>query len=183
MKKCMKFLALTMVTLLTLTACGRNDELISYDVEPDLSGQAQVAESPEQPSTSLDELDGIFHQFDDLGFSVVFPASWEGRYGLEYHEFEHEYGTTRFVSVFHPATREELESDYVGWLFSIIKAPGYFYENPVGIILAIDDEYSFLMNFPTDVQWNYLDPESESAPEYREMSEQLVLIADSFRQF
>jgi len=163
MKKYMIFLTVAMASLFAFAACDRNGEV-------DLPTQTQA-----------EEVDGIFHQFDDLGFSVVFPSSWEGRYGLEQHEFENDYGTTRFISVFHPATREELESDYVGWLFSIIRAPGYFYENPVGVILTRDGEYSFLMSFPTDVQWNYTDPESQSAPEYREMSEQLTSIEASFR--
>ena len=171
MKKYMMFLTVLVVSLFVLVACSENG---GADVPAQT--QASTEEIIEEPT-----IDGIVYKFDELGFSIVLPSSWEGKYGLGLQEFEHDYGTTRLVNVFHPATREELESDYVGWLFSIIRVPWYVYENPVGVILAYDGEYSFLLNIPTDVQWNYTDPESVSAPEYREMSEQVWLIADSFR--
>jgi len=173
MKKYMMILYIAFATVFVFVACDRVAELESPQTEP-----PQAAVPIEAPP--VEEIYGIFYQFDDLGFSFVLPSSWEGTYGLGIHEFENEAGTTRFVNVFHPATREELENDELGWLFSIIRVPWYVYENPVGIILAYDGEYSFLLNIPTDVQWNYIDPESMSAPEYREMSEQVWLIASSF---
>ena len=166
MKKYMFALTFAIVALFAFAACSENGEVIIDNIP--------------EPQTSA-ETDGLFHQFDELGFSVVFPASWENNFGLEMHEFDNEDGVTRFVSVYHPATREELESDYVGWLFSLIKSPSVFDENPHGVILTRDGDYTFLANFPTDVQWNYQDPDSVSAPEYREMSEQIVYVLDSFR--
>jgi len=159
-------LTFVVVALFVFAACCENGEVVINNI-------------PEPQA--LAEIDGLFHQFDELGFSVVFPTSWENSFGIEIHEFDNEDGVTRFLSVFHPATRAELERDYVGWLFSIIKSPSVFYENPHGVILTRDDDYTFLANLPTDVQWNYQDPQSESAPEYREMSEQIVYVLDSFR--
>ena len=176
MRKYMTVLTFAIIAMFTLSACGEGAEPAGNANEQDLPAQSQVVE----PSLST-EIDGIFHQFDVLGFSIVFPYSWENLFDIEKHEFNNEDGVTKFLSVFHPATREELESDYVGWLFSIIRSPSDFYENPHGVILTRDGDYTFLANFPTDVQWNYQDPDSVSAPEYREMSEQIVYILDSFR--
>ena len=59
-----------------------------------------------------EDKDGILHQFPNLGFSIVFPAAWEGRLGLIEHHFV-DWGAT--IEVYHIATREEIGT---GWLWT-----------------------------------------------------------------
>ncbi|MCL2398033.1 MAG: S-layer homology domain-containing protein [Defluviitaleaceae bacterium] len=135
----------------------------------------------------IDVVDGIFYEFDNAGFSLEFPASWEGRYGLYEHYFEVEGETRRFVNIYHIPTREILGNEYVGTLFWFGRVPGEHYteeEPPMmagkAIILAQVDGYTYFMGFPSDVQWNYEDPECETSVEFLEMQDQWELIADSF---
>ena len=127
----------------------------------------------------------ILHQFDNLGFSIEFPAFWDGKYGLV------EWGASGgniLLQIYHTATREELGSGYVGTLFNIGRVQGEHYtadEPPAmsgrALILAQVNGYTYFLNFPGDVQWNMDDPNSEAAREYLKMADQWEEIASSFR--
>ncbi|MCL2565406.1 MAG: hypothetical protein FWE24_06300 [Defluviitaleaceae bacterium] len=129
-------------------------------------GNGQV----EQPVQEA--IGGIFHQFDNLGFSVEFPAFWEGKYGMAEFYFEQDYGTTYLVAIYHLGSRE-----FGGILLWLGRAVGehFTYDNPPrpaggSIFLAQTGGYTYFINFPSDVQHNYLEPDSESAVEYRKMA-------------
>ena len=163
MKKFAAILILATSMLIVFTACGNGNEPYATD-------------------------DGIRYQFHNLGFSLVFPDSWDGQYGLFEDEFEAEDGTRRFLSIYHRATREALNSNYVGTLFWFGVVPGEHYtddEPPImagaTIILAQTGGHTYFLNFPSDVQWDYQNPDSEAAIEYLEMSGQYQLLVDSFR--
>jgi len=164
MKKFTAILILAASMLFVFTACGGDGN------EPYLAN------------------DGILHQFHNLGFSLVFPDSWDGKYGLFGHEFEAEDGLRRFLTIYHKATREALGSEYVGTLFWLGVVPGEHYtddEPPVmagaTIILAQTGGHTYFLNFPSDVQWDYQNPDSEAATEFLEMSGQYRFIVDNFR--
>jgi len=131
--------------------------------------------------------DGVLRQFPDLGFSLEFPASWDGEFGLNEHEVPHEDGVNRFVAVYHRATRVETESEYTGRLWSFGRAVGEHYtdeEPPVRagmtIILAQEGGYTYFVNGPSDVQFSEV-PGSESAAEFKRMDARIFTIINSFR--
>lgn len=161
MKKYLAILTFTVIILFISTACGQN---------------RQVDEPAEIP---YEEWAGIFHQFDNLGFSVEFPAFWEGKYGFNNFFVEFDFGIRHFVEVFHIATREEMLEDFLfpygGRIFTLGMSPreGYTYDNaPVmaggTIFLAQTGGNTYFVNFPSGVEHNE-DPYSETAIEYLEM--------------
>ena len=174
---------------LALMACGANNDIATPDVngiEPDLpyqaTPQADDLEVTEQP---FDGSDGILHQFPNLGFSVVFPASWEGKYGLGEYHLNNEYSTeTTFIHVYHIATREELGTGWL-WTFRRIHEDNFVADGePIPhnhVIMYQGGEYAFIMHMPSDVQWDYEAPDGELATEYLEMADQWEEIANSFR--
>ncbi|MCL2565913.1 MAG: hypothetical protein FWE24_08935 [Defluviitaleaceae bacterium] len=130
-------------------------------------------------SEGLIESAGVFHQFDNLGFSIVFPAFWEGKYGLDEFSVEFDFGTRHFVEVYHTATREEMFEEsgfpYGGRILSLAMSPreGYTYEHPPimaggTIFLAQTGGNTYFVNFPSGVEHNE-DPNSQSVMEYLEM--------------
>ena len=159
MKKYALILVLAAIALFALAACATNEE-----------------------STQ----EGIHYRFENLGFYFTLPASWEGKYGLEESAWTFEDLVFHYVQVFHPATREDMESDYAGWLFSIVRHPSAIFEDgeliignvlpPSNIVLAYRGEWAYLLHRPTDVQWNIFAPESAAALEFREMQEDLEFI-------
>ncbi|MCL2420737.1 MAG: hypothetical protein FWD03_02665 [Defluviitaleaceae bacterium] len=173
----------TFVMALALTACGRNAAQETTTSEPEIT--ITIEDTTEDTAEASDEAPennaGVVHQFDDLGFSVIFPQSWEGRFNITHSTFETEDGITNIVGVNHTATQEDLDSDLVGWLFSFGRTTSHFDDFPHGVILGSDETYMYFMTHPTDVQWNYQEPESASAIEYQEMQAQFGIIADSFR--
>jgi len=170
MKKYIMLLTLAIVTSFIFVACS-----------------SACDESDLQPVP--DEIPVGFHQFDSLGFSLVFPESWEGRFGLEEFDVEFDFGIRNHVNVHHIATRQDM--GHSGTLFVLGRSPRDHYtedEPPImaggTIILAQVDGYTYFVNFPSDVQWNYKEPESEASIEYLEMSEVLSrhgFFTDSFR--
>ena len=121
----------------------------------------------------IDSPAGITHRFDNLGFSVEFPAFWEGKYGIEESYWELDSGVAHFTSIYHIATREEIGE---GRLITLGRAVGehFTYDNaPImaggSIFLAQTGGYTYFVNFPSDVQHNYSDPNSGSSAEYLEM--------------
>ena len=196
MKKYVFFLALAAVMLFFHTACNGNTA-----PEIDTTTGNIQADEPAEPveiaidSFSPEAIEGMLHQFDNLGFSFVLPASWEGKYGMDIHESEG-WGT---VELYHTATWEEFgelgstffEGEYirvVGTLFRFGRSPGEHFtddEPPImaggSRILARTGGYTYFMNFPSDAQWNYEAPESEATLEYLEMESQWEFIANSFR--
>jgi hypothetical protein len=69
----------------------------------------------------------------------------------------------------------------MGTLFWLVRVLGDFdVDNVPGrtIVLAQSSEYTYYLNFPSDIQFN---PESETAKEYLEMQGQYEFIVNSFR--
>ena len=134
--------------------------------------------------------EGVLHSFPDLGFSLEFPASWEGKFGLnelEIPNIENAGEANRLVQVYHIATRVELESEYVGGLWSFWRAVGEHYTDEnlpiragMTIILAQAGGYTYFVNGPSDVQFNEV-PGSETAAEFKRMDARIFTILNSFR--
>ena len=184
MKKYVVVLSLVITMLFALVACGENDDT-TYTNDNDLEMSNQIilqeshSEEKEQPIQG--DNDGIFHRFPSLGFSIVFPATWEGRFGLaEYHS---DYWGT-IVSVYHIATREEMDTGWL-WSFRRVHEDNFVYdEEPTPhphAIMYQGGGYAFIIQMPTDVQWDYETPDGELAIEYLEMADQWEEIASSFR--
>ncbi|MCL2399676.1 MAG: hypothetical protein FWC91_08055 [Defluviitaleaceae bacterium] len=179
-----KFIITLAFMMLALAACGGDGNTdISNNEYPTLPEQAiNQAEPPASVEPEpleqflTEEVDGIFHQFDNLGFSVVFPSFWEGKYGFYEFEVELDFGTRYFVAVYHPATREELDHYHAGTIFTLGRSPRDHYtydgELPVmaggSILLAQEGGNTYFVNFPSGVEHSE-DPNSESAIEYLEM--------------
>ena len=186
MKKYLFFSAFTVVMLFALAACNGNGTInINDDGEMALPSQTQTSEQePTEPEPTeqplSNEPEGVFHQFDTLGFSVVFPAFWEGKYGVEKNSFELDSGPLYTASIYHIATRDELYIlygfEYGGRLFTLGRATGehftYDYAPTMAggsIFFAQTGGYTYYVNFPSGVEFNYSDPDSEAAAEYLEM--------------
>lgn len=177
MKKFVLFVALTAMVL-ALAACGGNVE--EYTPAPPYTPVENIAEPPEQTVQPAppQETAGITHQFENLGFSVTFPATWEGKYGLREFSVEEYFGGTRhFVEVYHTATREEILSDsgfeYGGRFFTLGVSPrtGYNYDDaPLiasrTIFFAMTGGNTYFAAFPTGGEHGD-DPVNEA--EYMEM--------------
>ena len=180
MKKFLLALILATAMLFIFTACNGNGDTVATYTSGNGIGYSELTE---QPSPEVDN--GILHQFPNLGFSFMLPATWEGKYGLV------EWGTAEsgniLLQIYHPATRAELGSEYVGTLFFLGKVMGEHYtadEPPMmsghAIILAQANGYTYFLNFPGDIQWNMDDPESETTKEFLEMQNQYEFIVGSF---
>ena len=173
MRKYILTLCLSVITLLAFASCA---------LPTDNSGQAA--------QHAQEDMEGVFHQFDSLGFSVVFPAFWEGKYGTEESYAELYSGTAHFVSIYHIATREEIGEGRLLTLGRVVGEHFTYDDAPImaggSIFLAQTGGYTYFANFPSDVQHNYSDPNSESSAEYLEMaghweSNHWDFLADSFR--
>jgi len=156
MKKCVTILCLSVVALFAFAACT-----------PSTNGSGQAVQPVQE------DVDGVFHQFDNLGFSVVFPEFWEGKYGTEELSTEVDSGIAHFVSLYHIATRQEIGE---GRLLTLGRAVGEYrtYDDDElfmlnGLILSQTGGYTYFATFPTDVQHNFSDPSSGSSAEYLEM--------------
>jgi len=166
MKKHLLILTLIMGMLFVLTACGgTGDTANDNGSNLSLSGQTQTA-----------DVDSIFHQFDTLGFSIEFPGFWAGKYGT----IEIEQNGNQFVEVYHIATRDEFyilfDHEFGGRLFTLGRVVGEhytYYDAPImaggSIFFAQTGGYTYFVNFPSGVEYNYDDPDSEAAAEYEEM--------------
>jgi len=120
-----------------------------------------------------------------LGFSVVFPAAWSGKYHMETTEFERNGGIGGAINLFHNPTIEELGN--AGLLFTLGRAPGEEYtedEPPImsgaSILLAREGGYTYFINFPSGVEYSEA-VNSESAKEYKEWESQIESMLDSFQ--
>ena len=123
--------------------------------------------------------EGVFRQFDNLGFSIVFPAFWDSKYGAVEFYVEYDGDIEHRVEIYHIATREELYAlygfGYGGNILTFGRAVGehYTYDNaPImaggTIFLAQTGGYTYFVNFPSGVEHNE-DPNSEAGAEYLEM--------------
>ena len=164
--------------MLTFAACNSNNEPNVSGVQlPVTPSDEEIYEPTEEPSQ--EENSGVFHHFYTLGFSVEFPAFWEGKYGWEYLTIELEHGTRDLVGIYHIATREEMMELFNhagGHILTLGRSPGehYTYDNaPImaggSIFLAQTDGFTYFVNFPSGIEHNYDDPNSTAAAEYMEM--------------
>jgi len=119
--------------------------------------------------------ESIFVQFNNLGFSIEFPAFWDGRFGLIESYVDFDFGVRHFVEVYHIATREEFDG-IGGTIFTLGISPQMHYthdgELPImaggTIILAQVGGSTYFVNFPSDIEHNY-NPNSETGTEYLKM--------------
>jgi len=178
MKKFVILLILATTILFALSACNGNSEVqegaLPTDMTPPTTQQTEP--SPLEPETES----GTRHYFHNLGFSVEFPAFWEGKYGLDEFEVELDFGTRYFVAVYHIATRQELleefGDDQSGRILSLGMSPRdhYSYEGEMpimagaSILLAQQDGKTFFVSFPSGVEYSE-NPDSAAAAEYLEM--------------
>jgi len=180
------FMALILSALLALTACSAGN---SSQEEPTPQPSPEIAPTPE-PSEQppLEDSVGMRHYFDSLGFSVKFPAFWEGKYGLGEFDVELDFGTRHFVEAYHIVTREEFEG--AGTLFTLGVSPRDHYtyegERPVMaggmIFLAQTGGNTYFVSTPSGVEHSEAE-NSASAVEYLQMLEYLDwdYFVDSFR--
>jgi len=119
-----------------------------------------------------------------LGFSIELPASWNGKYSIETSAFERNGGIAGAVSFYHNPTIDEL--GYGGYLFALGRAPGENYtedDPPIYAggcqFLAVTGGYTYFINFPSGVEYNE-DPDSATASEYHEWTNQIESMLDSF---
>ena len=129
------------------------------------------------------EQSGVLYKNEQIGFSIVFPASWEGKYSIETTEFEYEGVTTWAINVFHKASQND---KFPGELFSLgrVTGEGFTEDNPPILagwcpILAQADGYTYFANTPSGVEYNEA-ADSKSGAEYKEMYDRLESIFDSF---
>jgi len=147
-----------------------------FDLTEQILG-SDVWNSIVNASAMPEDREGISTQFDNLGFSVEFPAFWEGRYGVEKRTDELDGETAYFASIYHIATRDELYAlssfEYGGRILTLGRVEGehFTYINMPGsyILLARTGGYTYFVNFPSGIEFNMDDPNSEAAAEYLEM--------------
>jgi hypothetical protein len=187
MKKYVAVLTLAVIMLLVIAACGMSDDTDAShtngngtDISNAATPREDYSESTEQSTPEVGS--GTLHQFPNLGFSVVFPATWEGKYGLVEHHLDDWWGTT--IEVYHIATREEIGAGWL-WTFRRIHEDDFIDDGePIPhnhAIMYQGGGYAFIMQMPSDVQWDYETPDGELATEYLEMTGQWEEIASSFR--
>lgn len=183
MRKCVIFLILVAVTVFVFAACNSNSDSQTNETIQD----PQTASGNQNPneSTMQTEHETNLFQHPELGFSFEYPSTWEGRFTVENLPGGDEDGAARGIQLFHVATQQDLESEFVGWLFSIVRTSAATWTNdipaPFGEVLAETEEYVFFINLPSDVQWDFDNPQGASAIEYQEMEGQLDVVIDSFR--
>jgi len=178
MKKFVTLLILATTMLLALSACNGNTEVQEESLQTDATPPA-ITQQTEQPPIELETESGTRHYFHNLGFSVVLPAFWEGKYGLIEFEAERDYGIIHFVEIYHIATRQEMLEEsgfaYGGRIMSLGMSPheGYTYDYPPvmaggTMFLAQTGGRTYFVNFPSGVEHSE-NPDSTAATEYLEM--------------
>ena len=181
MKKYAVIFILATAMLLAFTTCGGSDGDVTIQNDLTIEELADIKEPTPQPLPG--EISGTRHVFENLGFSIVFPAEWAGKYGLNesYVEFDDE--TRHFVEMYHIATREEIGAGWL-WSFSRIHENNFIeYGQPTPhnhAVLYQGGGYAFIMLMPSGVEYNET-PGSETAAEYLEIASQWELMVDSFR--
>ena len=152
-------------------------ERAAFDVRlaEEIELMAEAAQLYLGGAQNLSEDDGVEISFHDLGagFSLTFPADWDGKIGFEdIDQVEMDYGTRQLLEVFHLASRMD---GFPGTLFTIGMSPSddYTEEEPpiwagVTIILAQEGGSTYFVNFPSGVTHNEA-PSSASGTEYLEM--------------
>ena len=184
MKKHAAILTLAIIMLFLFAACGTNDETDTShangngaDTSNRTTPQEGYSEPTEQSSPEVGS--GILQKLPSLGFSVVFPDSWEDRFGLVEHYFERDSGIVHLVEVYHIATREELYIlyglEHGGRLISLGRVVGEHFTYDYAPIMAggtmflsRTGGYTYFVNFPSGVEHNE-NPDSKIAAEYLEM--------------
>ena len=118
---------------------------------------------------------------EQCGFSIAFPASWEGKYSISTILFKSE--SEWSVEVSHTASKEEIG---LGELFIIGCRPGedYTEENPPVMsgwcpILAQTGGRTYFANTPSGVTYN--EDDDKDTIEYHILYSQIGLIFDSFK--
>jgi len=173
MKKFVTLLILATTMLFALSACNGNSEVQEYAL-PTVTTPPTITQQTEQPPAEPETESGTRHYFYNLGFSVEFPAFWEGKFSMNESYVEMDFGTRHFVEVYHTATREE--GGFGGTIFVLGVSPRDHYtygdEHPVmsggSIFLAQTGGRTYFVNFPSGVEHSE-NPDSTAAAEYLEM--------------
>jgi len=165
MRKYAILVTLTAVMLFAFTACGGNETQTIQQPDQTLTLEVEDNQVGQDPAHNNN---GIFYQFDDLGFSFMLPSSWEGKYGIE-RAFD--FG----VNIYHIATREEFGNPLSGFLFQIWRLDDYAFEaaETLGFstVLGQAGGYTYIISYPVDDETR--NSVSEAAVQYREMMEYL----------
>ena len=181
MKKHAVIFTLVAAMLFAFAACGEGGGAVTIQDDITIEDSPDITYPVEQLSPG--EIPGTLHVFENLGFSIVFPAEWAGKYGLNefYVEFNDE--THHFVEMYHISTREEIGAGWL-WSFNRIHESNFMEDGQPTphnhAVLYKGDGYAFIMLMPSGVEYNEA-PGSETAAEYLEIASQWELLLDSFR--
>lgn len=100
-------------------------EIISftYDVDSDeLIKTQETIIKIEKAAHPLDNESTILYQNLDIGFTLEFPSSWEGKFIIK--EYEIDWLGRNSIELYHKATMDEKED--AGWLGSFGRVSGYY---------------------------------------------------------
>lgn len=188
MKKSNIAIALLTLALLFagLTACTAQKESTEENLEPvmtpiETSGEVYENEVTAHP---LDNESTILYQNLDIGFTLEFPSSWEGKFIIK--EYEIDWLGRNSIELYHKATMDERED--IGWLGSFGRTSGFYTADwpPVMAgwcpILEYKNGFTYYYQSPSDVQYSEDEtgqPITDAAREYVEMREQLKEIMNS----
>ena len=124
---------------------------------------------PKEPEAIYVEKEQEIITIGDSGITLILPDEWKGKYGYELHENN--------LTVYHLATRESFRESYGdeasgGDLFRVFclneRFPmDYVFPYP-GFTISITDTNTYVLSFPSDVQFNPED--SEATADYMKLS-------------
>jgi len=160
--------------LFLFAACTENDEPIVADFSQGYEYEYEERPAAEPAPT---ETGYTRHYFTQLGFSIELPSYWNGKFGRREFDVEMDFGTRRFVEIYHWVTRqetlEEFGHPYGGTLlnFGVSPREGYTYDNaPImaggTIFLGVASGNTYFVNFPSGIE--YIEG-NESAEEFLRM--------------
>jgi len=177
----MKLIIMMAVAILILfTACAENVDPIVADISARYEEEpttAPVSTTPAVVAPTAEEGDYFRMHFTSHDFSIEFPAYWSGKFGLRQFEVDMDFGTRRFIDVYHWVTRqevwEEFEHEYGGTILTLGVSPqvDYTYDNaPImaggTIFLGEANGNTYFVNFPSGIE--YIEG-NESAEEFLRM--------------
>ncbi|MCC8123097.1 MAG: hypothetical protein LIO58_06130, partial [Oscillospiraceae bacterium] len=119
-------------------------------------------------SATPEQEEGILYENEDLGFSLVFPQSWDGKYGI--------LPLDDSIEVHHTQTREEV-GEGNGLLFAIAR---YSLTEDTGSmeIIATTEDAQYVVIYPADTG---VTPTNPSADEYLTMLDEAPSVVSTLQ--
>ncbi|MCD7946799.1 MAG: hypothetical protein LUG13_00660 [Oscillospiraceae bacterium] len=163
-----KIVPLALGAALCLLLCASCEENGSPASDTPLASPSPAAESAAAPSATPDQEEGILYENADLGFSLTFPESWDGKYGI--------LPLDDSIEVNHTQTREEV-GEGNGLLFAIVR---YSLTDDVdGMeVIATTEDAQYVVIYPADTG---VTPTNASADEYLAMLEEAPSVVGTIR--